>query len=190
MVTFQSFNILKRVFHPLQTITAGLPWDRFAVDLETLLPVSYDTLVVNTDIFTKFTILKFLKGKVMEQVARALWETIGPFGGPKIIQSNNGPEFVSQFVKELGALESIDHRTISQYNNRPNSSVERVNATVEAILKKELDGAMHVTYVQLAQNSKIAALTGFTPFSLMLGGSVHDFENYCCTKRRVKWTSC
>ncbi len=61
--------------------------------------------------------------------------------------------------------------------------VERTNQVVEAILKKELQGAMHdwadfVPYTQLAYNSKISSVTGCTPFSLMFGRRLNEFRPY------------
>ncbi len=94
----QRYNIGKKGFHPLQTNTASLPWDHIAVDLVTPLPVSKngeDTLLVIVDIMSKFAILKSLKSKVMMDVARALLEVCGTFGIPKILQSDNGTEFVN-----------------------------------------------------------------------------------------------
>ncbi len=34
-------------------------------------------------------------------------------GVSKVVESDNGPEFVNRVVKELTVLKSIDHRTIS-----------------------------------------------------------------------------
>ncbi len=170
----------------MKSIMAKLPWDHVAVDLVTPLPMSKngeDTLLVAVDIMSKFCILRTLKGKGMATIAATLWEIMAIFGMPKIIQSDNGAEFVNQLIKELVALNGIDHRTISPYNPRANGQVERTNQVVEAILKKELQGAMHdwadfVPYTQLAYNSKISSVTGCTPFSLMFGRRLNDFRPY------------
>lgn len=120
-------------------------------------------------------------------IAKSLWEVLSIIGVPKIIQPD--AEFVNQFIKEMSSINGIDHRTISAYNPRDN--VERTNAKVEAILKKELNGAMDqwtdlVPYVQLAYNSKVESLTGLTPFSLMFGRSANEIENYGRTRTQVK----
>lgn len=188
------YNIQKRGFHPLRSIVAELPWDHIAVDLVTPLPVSdsgCDTLLVVVDIMTKFAILRCTAGKDMVTIATQLWEILSIFGIPKIIQSDGGSEFVNQLINELTSINGIDHRTISAYNPRANGAAERTNATVETMLKKELNGAMHqwtdfIPYVQLAYNCKIAALTGSTPFSLMFGRSVNDFEKYGRTRTQAR----
>ncbi len=186
------YNVQKRGFHPLRSITADLPWDHIAIDLVTPLPLSengYDTLLVIVDIMTKFCILRCLSSKGMEKIAKAVWEVFSTFGVPKIIQSDNGTEFVNQLITELVTLNGIEQRTISPYNPRANGAVERVNGTVETMLKKELNGAMHkwddyIPYVQLAYNSKTSALTGSTPFSLMYGRALNKFEKYGRTKTK------
>ncbi len=104
------------------------------------------------------------------------------------MQSDNGSDFVNQMIAELTKLNGINHRTISAYNPRANGAVVRTNATIENILKKEVEGAMHelpdfVPYVQLSFNAKTSALTGATPFSLMFGRGLNNFEKYGRTKK-------
>lgn len=103
------------------------------------------------------------------------------FGTPKILQSDNGSEFVNKLVAELVELSGIDHRTVSAYNPKANGQVERTNPVIENILKKELKGERHrwteyVPYAQLAYNTKISSVTGCTPFALMFGRQVNNFE--------------
>lgn len=182
----QRYNTAKRGFHPLKAVSADLPWDHIAIDLVTPLPLSKngeDTLLVTTDLFTKFTILRCLKGKGMTGIAQSIWEIMAILGVPKIIQSDNGTDFVNQLIEELVTLNGIDHRTISAYNPRANGAVERVNGVIENMLKKELQGAMnewadYVPYVQLAYNAKVSSVTASTPFSLMFGRRLNDFEKY------------
>ena len=119
----------------------------------------------------------------MEQIAKALWEVMSVLGIPKIMQSDNGSEFVNQVIDELVQLNGIDHMTISAYNPRVHGQVERVNQVIDSILKKELENAMHewpdyVPFAQLSYNAKISTTTGSTPFSLMFGRRLNDFEEY------------
>ena len=182
----QRYNVRKRGFHPMQSITAELPWDHIAVDLVTPLPMTKsgeDTLLVITDIMTKFAVLRSLKGKGMAGITRSLWEVMSLFDIPKIIQSDNGVEFVNQLMEELTKLNGINPRTISAYNPRANGVVERTNGVIETMLKKELQGTMHewsdyIPYVNLAYNAKISAATGSTPFSLMFGRKLNEFDKF------------
>ena len=182
----QRYNVAKKGFHPPRYITADLPWDHLSIDLVTPLPLSeggMDTLLVIVNVMTKFCVLRCLKGKGMTEIARNLWEVISLLGVPKIMQFDNGSEFVNQVIEELVKLNGIDHRTISSYNPRANGQVERVNQVIETLLKKEVHGAMHewpdfVPYVQLAYNAKISTTTGSTPFSLMFGRRLNEFQKY------------
>ena len=184
------FNVQKRGFHPLKSVTANLPWDHIAIDLITPVPNSkdgYNTILTIICMMTKFAILRPLKNKAMTTVATSLWEVFSIFGIPKIMQSDNGAEFVNEVVQELVRLNGIDHRTITPYNPKANGAVERVNATVENMIMKEVRGAMHewsdyLPYLQLAYNNKTAAMTSSTPFSLMFGRSLNAFEKYGKTK--------
>lgn len=63
-----SFNVLKRGFHPLKSVTAELPWDHKAIDLVTPLPNSedrMDTLLVICDVMSRFVILRCFSSKKM-----------------------------------------------------------------------------------------------------------------------------
>lgn len=130
----------------MKSIVGDLPWDHIAIDLITSLLVSdsgHNTLLTIVCLMTKFAILVPFCNKEMESVARALWEVLSIFKVPKIIQSDNGAEFVNKLIEELTKLNGIEHGTISPYNSRTNGAAERVNRTVETILLKELDGATH-----------------------------------------------
>ncbi len=90
---------------------------------------------------------------------------------------------MNKLVAELVKLNGIDHRTTSAYNPRANGAVERTNGVIEVMLKKELAGKMadwpaYLPFVQLAYNAKVSATTGSTPFSLMLGRTLNDFDIY------------
>src|SRR5437762_6134327 len=103
--------------------------------------------------------VRALKGKAMEEVARAMWNVITEYGTMKILQSDNGPEFVNTVMKALADMYGIDRRFITPYNPRANGTVERKNKEVSRMLKKYFEGAFDewqswVPAVQLALNTK------------------------------------
>ena len=59
----------------------------------------------------------------METVARKLWKIFCLIGWPRILQSDNGREFVNQILQALMKLTGIDHRLISPYNPRADGKV-------------------------------------------------------------------
>jgi transposase InsO family protein len=109
-------------FHPLKTISAALPLDHLAIDLkeypESVTGNRYCLVIV--DICTRFVWLHALPNKEAKTIAIGLWTTIRSFGLPKIIQSDNGKEFVNKILKEMFQLASIDHRLITAYHARVN----------------------------------------------------------------------
>ncbi len=142
-----------------------MPSDHIAFDQVTPLPVidiGMYTLLAVSYIMTTIVILRALSSKKMDVISRELWNMLSIVGVPKIMEFDNSSYFVNQIIAELTKLNGIDHRTISAYNPRANGAVERTNSTIENILKKEIEGAMHewpdfVPYIQLFFNGKASA---------------------------------
>jgi len=180
------FNIGRRGFHPLRSITATLPWDHVAMDLVGPLPISeekYEFILVITDVFTRFSLLRPLRSKAAKEVALCLWENFCSFGVPKILQSDQGSEFVNEVIRNLLQSVGISHRLIAAYSPSTNGVVERINAVIMSTLKKSLKGAqnqwpLYVPYSQLSFNQKISSLTGSSPFSLLFGRKLNELEDF------------
>jgi transposase InsO family protein len=163
-------------FHPARTINAPLPGDHYQIDLATL-PQSeegHKYMFVLVDVFTGFIMLKALKDKQAPTIARALWEICSVIGFPRVLQSDNGKEFVNAIVRALVSLYGVQHRTITAYNPRADGKVERSIRTIKKTLMKLLQGAtiywpLHLPFVQFSYNDKVQDVTGATAFSLMFG---------------------
>jgi hypothetical protein len=178
----QRVNLVWEGLHPLKSITALLPWDHVAVDLKEmpLASTGEQHLLVVADIATDYTALVPLKNKDKFSVARALWNVFAWFGMPRILQSDNGTEFVNEILESMAELHGIDHRLISAYHPRANGFVERKNLDLQAMFKKLLGGHLqdwvcYVPFVQLAYNARISTRTGSTAFSLMFGRALRSF---------------
>ena len=92
--------------------------DHVAIDLATL-PTSTrgnNYLLVLIDIFTRFAWLRPLPDKTGINVAKTLMNIFMDFTFPKIIQSDNGTEFVNSIIQNLTSATSMDHRLVSPYN--------------------------------------------------------------------------
>jgi len=185
----QRFNITKYGFHPLRSIHAELPGDHWAIDLAGPLVTSNNAnhyLLVMVDIATRFVILRAIPDKQAVTIAQQLFRIFCDFGFPKVIQSDNGTEFVNRVIKKMVNIVSIDHRLITPYHPRANSVAERyVQTTVQAIQKQvqgtKKDWDLYVPAVQFAVNTKIAAIHGSTPFSLMFGRQINSFQDHSRT---------
>jgi hypothetical protein len=180
------FNIAKRGFDPATPITAALPYDHIQIDNSVGLPKSQDgmtALLAIVDVCTGFVIFRPLPNTKAETIAIVLWQVFNDFGFPKVIQSDNGPEFVNRIISKMLTLSGINHRRITPYHARADGKVERNIGTVMTIIRKHLHGANNnwpafVPWAQSCINNKIAELTGSTPFSLMFGRKFNVYQDY------------
>jgi transposase InsO family protein len=179
------FNFTTHGYHPSRSVVASLPGDHYQVDLaefpRSVNGKKYCLLVI--DVFTGFLMLRALRNQEARTVAAALWEICSIIGPPKIIQSDNGPQFISGTIRALTRLLGVEHRLISEYNPRADGKVERAVQTVKQSVLKLLHGAtvywpFHLAFVQFAYNDKVQSLTGSTPFSLMYGRRPNSFLDF------------
>jgi hypothetical protein len=180
------FTVVKSGYNPAQPITAAGPWDHVQIDCSVHLPESadgYSAILHCICVYTGLTILRAVKSTSAETIARKFWKVCCVFGLPKIIQSDNGPEFVNDIIRALVKLTGIDHRLISPYNPRADGKVERSIGTTMGIVKKLLHGTsqhwpMFLPFAQLSFNNKVSLLTGATPFTLMFGRQLNEMKDY------------
>ena len=176
----QRHSITVRGFHPARSIHALQPGDHYQIDLAALPKSMYGEIfcLVLVDVCSGFIILRPLKDKAADTIARTLWDIFCTIGLPKVLQSDNGTEFCNQTLRAVQKLIGVPHRFISEYNPRADGKVERVVGTVKNTLYKLLKGASvfwphHLPFVQLAYNDKIQSLTGSTAFSMMFNRSAN-----------------
>jgi hypothetical protein len=183
-------TISKRGFDPATPVTAALPFDHIQIDHAIKLPKSKDGLtaiLVIVDVCTGFVILRALCNTQAETVADTLWHIFNIFGFPKILQSDNGPEFVNRIINRMMQQAGINHRRITPYHPRADGLVERAIGKVVSIIKKHLHGTkehwpIFVPWAQSCINNKISEVTGSTPFSLMFGRKFHPYRDYTSDK--------
>ena len=97
-----SYNVSAAGFRPLRSIEAELPLDHVAVDSFGPFPASKTcgstNVVLILDIASRFVILKPVRDKSASCTAQVLYEVFCLVGFPKIIQSDNGTEFVNSIL--------------------------------------------------------------------------------------------
>jgi transposase InsO family protein len=182
----QRHNIAKRGYHPLSPISADQPFDHVAIDLAGPFPTSprgNHYLFVLIDIHSRFVCLRAIPDKRMATIGSTLFDVFTTFGFPKIVQSDNGTEFVNAVLKQLFFGAKIDHRLITPYHPRANGIAERTVQTAVSTIKKLLDGVqkewdMSVPFTQFAMNTKVAAIHKSTPFSVLFGRSMNQFADF------------
>ena len=171
------YNTAKHGYHPLTPITASQPFDHIAIDLAGPFPTSTTEqhwLLVIIDIHSRFVLLRTLPEKSGAEVAQELLKVFFDFGFPRIIQSDNGTEFVNQVVKHITEAAVIDHRLITPYHPRANGAAERTVQTAKRLILKLIKGikqdwSLHVPFAQFCINNKIAERTKTAPFVAMFG---------------------
>ena len=180
------FVVVKSGFHPAQFISASGPMHHVQVDTSTHLPQSPEgctALLVCIDVFTGYALLRALKDTMAVTIAQQLWEIFSILGFPTIIQSDNGPEYVSDVIRALIALTGMEQRLISPYNPRADGKVERAIGVVVMIIKKLLHGTskhwpLFVPFAQFSYNAKISSLTASSPFALMFAREPNALRDY------------
>ena len=169
------FDVVSEGFHPSKSIMADKPWDHLEIDLIGPLPMSEQGMVyilTIVDVCTAFTVIRALRTKEMEEVARRLWEVFTDFGTPKVLQSDNGTEFVNKVLNALTIIHGIEPRLSAAYNPRTNGLVERTNKEVSLALKKFVESGYGgwddwLPLVQISLNQTIKSRTGSAAFDLM-----------------------
>lgn len=128
------------------------------------------------DHYSKFSWAFPLKSKRAAGVAECFKNTFSLFGAPRILQSDNGKEFVAGVIKELASVWS-GMMIINGRPRHPQSQgcVERGNGDFTIKLGKWLEankesgwvaGIPHIVY---AINTSMSEATGKSPFEVVFG---------------------
>ena len=75
-------------------------------------------------------IMSILKQAEAERVLRGLDQLIEWWGKPKLIRSDNGPEYISELMDECCKQHEIEHVFTQPGNPQQNAYVERFDRTV------------------------------------------------------------
>jgi transposase InsO family protein len=181
-----AFATHKTGFHPLRPVLARLPFDHVAIDLTGPLPTSpggKNFVFVMVDLATRFVILRPLASKSSLEVARCFLSVAADFGLPRVVQSDNGSEWVNRVFKQLVAVTGFDHRLVAAYHPQGNGAAESAVKRAKALLKRRLVAALSewevmLPSVQLALNSATPRRTGSSPFALLFGRGANFFEDF------------
>jgi transposase InsO family protein len=180
------YNVGKRGSHPTQSIHVSKPGDHYQIDLSVHLPESpdgYKAILHIIDVFTGFIVLRPLKDEYATTVAQELYKVFMLIGWPRVLQSDNGPQFVSAVLHSLTSMLGVMSRHISAFNPRADGKVERSIGVVMQSIKKMLHGSdahwpLFLDFAQFVYNSKINRITGCSPFVLMFNRTPNEFKDY------------
>eukprot|EP00768_Dysnectes_brevis_P004041 gnl/Dysnectes_brevis/286_a319_964.p1 GENE.gnl/Dysnectes_brevis/286_a319_964~~gnl/Dysnectes_brevis/286_a319_964.p1 ORF type:complete len:2293 (+),score=342.59 gnl/Dysnectes_brevis/286_a319_964:75-6953(+) len=177
---------LKVLRHPLggHRLSEG-PWDVVAMDLiGPLKPDAADEdesrlmyLCVAIDTFTRHCEIGVIQSKTSKAVHQFYFEqVVCRYGRPRVIQTDQGGEFVSNAFAAFHALVGSKIHLTTPYHPQANGHVERLNAEVarhiRALVMETGDVAMWRRRVAVAQylcNNTKSRATKYTPFELLFG---------------------
>jgi transposase InsO family protein len=91
-------------------------------------------------------------------VARQLYKLFCQVGFPKIIQSDNGPEFRAGTAKELAQLVQADQRFSTPYHPQGNGMAEAFVKKAKRALLKEAQGACYSIQKKSEETSFVQTL--------------------------------
>jgi hypothetical protein len=131
------------------------------------------TFILNViDVHSKFLWSRPLKNKSAESVAYELQNIYLSEGGPKVISSDNGPEFINEKMTELCLRFNIEQRKTREYYPQANGQCERVNKTLKDMIYSYLAEYSTKNYIAQLQflvynyNTSKHSTTKFSPFQL------------------------
>ncbi|XP_076449483.1 uncharacterized protein LOC143285918 [Babylonia areolata] len=155
------------------------PFRRVAEDLVgPITPASergYRYILVMVDYATRYPEAVPLKS--IKTVAEALFDMWSRLGIPAEVLSDQGTQFVSNIMKEVQRLLSVQGISTTPYHAQCNGLVERFNATLKSMLKrlcleKPKTWDRYLPAILFAYREVPQESTGFAPFELLYGRTV------------------
>ncbi len=178
-------------FHPMQSVRAELPMDHVAFDLKHM-DTSMDGknyVLVVIDVCTRFVFFRALVTASAREVAKELFLLFSDFGFPKILQSDNGPEFRNELLDSLSKLMQASHRFTTPYHPRGNGIAEAAVKKLKSVIRKLTKGSTtewtrFLASAQYMCNLKVSSVHKSTPFSLFFARRANALSNYSSTEER------
>lgn len=182
----QRFTIVRHGYNPLRPIDSTIPGDHWSIDLAGPLqetPRGNKYLLIMVDVCTRFCLLKPIPDNTATTIVKQLVDAFTTFGIPRIVQSDNGPEFSNELMDLFAQTAGFDHRLITPYHPQANGSAERWVQTAVSGLKKLMEGAiedwdLYVPATQLSLNVKVSERHNTRPFALMFARNLNAFTDY------------
>lgn len=120
--------------HPIESKDVPkFPFEIVATDLFHFLGEEY---IVLTDSYSGFITFEKLMETTASNVIKFLKNIFAYHGIPKVLESDNGPQFSSVDFKNFAKLWQFDHHTSSPHHPRGNGLAERAVQTAKQLLKK------------------------------------------------------
>lgn len=124
--------------------------------------------------FSKYWVAKCIKDATAKTVGKFLYETFAVYGIPKILKSNNGPQFIEQSMQEFLRLLGVTQKFSPFYTPRVNDQVERMFQTLQNVIRTYVENnpknwATFVLPAVSAYNITPHKKTRVSPYFLVFG---------------------
>ncbi|KAG1956922.1 interleukin-1 receptor accessory protein-like 1-A [Pimephales promelas] len=158
-------------------LLASRPNEILAIDFTLLEPSrsGLESVLVMTDVFTKYTLAIPTRDQRAETVARTLVaEWFYKFGVPGRIHSDQGRSFESALIQQLCSLYQVEKSRTTPYHPAGNGQCERFNRTLHNLLRtlplsRKTDWVSALPQVLFCYNTTPHQATGESPYFLMFG---------------------
>ena len=160
--------------------SVGEPFENIVIDVVgpmTRSKQGNEYLLTVMDRVTRYPEAFPVRNTKAKTVVYCLLNFFSKFGLPKVIQSDNGSNFVSKYFKEKMIELNIEHVTSTPYHPESQGVIERFHQTLKSSLSKLCEGNDNLwedklPFVLMALHQAPSETTGFSPFELVFGYSV------------------
>ncbi|CAG7819693.1 unnamed protein product, partial [Allacma fusca] len=176
-----SMRTTSRMYGPIQSITSDNFNHILCLDNFGPIPSStagVDHVFVIEDHFTKYVRLYPMKVVTSTNIIDRMEKWMAEFGCPKIILSDNGPQFSSKLWRKYWLKKNVQIRYTSRYT--PNSNpAERIMSTLGSSIRKYLSDKQKawcriIPDIERKLNYTESAVTGCIPYEAVKGRLVPD----------------
>ncbi|KAK3093815.1 hypothetical protein FSP39_020533 [Pinctada imbricata] len=148
------------------------PWQHLAADLLGPLP-SGDFIFVLVDYYSRWFEIEVTKVTTSEKITRILSKMFVTHGLPVSIQTDNGPQFISEHFRSFMQLHGIIHRHTTPLWPQANGEVERQNRSIMKRVRiahaQGRDWKSDLDDYLIMYRSTAHTVTGVSPSKLLFG---------------------
>lgn len=168
----------KPIKQPMEiTTTAEKPFEKLAIDIVGPLPLTESGnrfILTAQDDLTKFCFAKPIPNHESLTIAKSLIEIFTQFGIPKTFLTDQGLDFMSELIKNLGNLLKTKHICTNPYHPQINGGLERYHLTLKDYLKhyikaNQTDWDEYIPFATFSYNTSTHRSTNLTPYELLFG---------------------
>lgn len=154
-----------------------IPFAQIGIDIKHVVPSQsgHRYIIVAIDYLTKYIEVRAISQQTSSEIANFLYEDIiARHSTPRVIITDNGRPLIAELMSVVCKTFGIKHKTISPFHSQSNGLCERVNRTIDAIMKKRSEKEKnnwpdYLPATAFAYRSIKQATTKQSPFYLLYG---------------------